>query len=810
MRRSRVSAAALLTGASILCGASSSAALEPPVEIARVHLRLTDGDGELVAASSGATERADVRWDGTDVAVHLALTPSSDLLEANLLMPGTIVTSTVACPAAVGAAAPTPVSMLELRVTVGEHARPTGASKEEAAARELATPMVRISGLRMMIGGTVRELREMTVAAGRVVSLVEFAPEMAGGFELDADLSATGDRTPIELELSLLTGSRVVARKEGSTTGGSLRSADGGLLCGPDCKQSVAFVAPGTSIELLAEPTDSGTIAGWSGGCTTLVDNRVAMTAPEQPTTVTCTVAFTGPEPDLAQDGRDGTWTNPSTITVPESGAATPYPSSILVEQAGGAILDVDVTLSGIYHTFPDDLDILLISASGDSVVLMSDACGGTDLSTSINFDDEAPGPMPDSGPCSDGWYFPTDYDGGDAWPAPAPGGSHGSMLAELNAKNPNGLWSLYVHDDSGADSGSIAGGWSISLVVDPAEVVIPATGTGGPAAPYPVTMFHALPVQGPIADVEIVFNGVFHTYPDDLDMLLVSPKGTGVVLMSDACGSQDVTSANWIFSDDELSVMPDEGPCTSTPAYYLPSNYGAGDSWPAPAPPGPYAASFAAFDGENPYGEWKLFVTDDTNGDAGFIEGGHLYISVGGTSIAVPGNGSVGPGEPYPLTLSISGLTGEITGATVEIPDLHHSFGDDVGLLLQSPAGTTVLLMANACGGRLDDASFWLNDGGPAMPDDGPCSSAVYRPTAYGTVEFPAPAPAGPYATSLAAFIGEPANGAWKLWAVDDSTGDVGFFGEPPILAFSLEVNFIFVDGFETGDTARWSASVP
>jgi hypothetical protein len=63
----------------------------------------------------------------------------------------------------------------------------------------------------------------------------------------------------------------------------------------------------------------------------------------------------------------------------------------------------------------------------------------------------------------------------------------------------------------------------------------------------------------------------------------------------------------------------------------YQPANYGSGDSWPAPAPPGPYSTSLDAFDGEVANGTWKLYVVDDVQLNSGDIEGGwSLSIDTG------------------------------------------------------------------------------------------------------------------------------------------------------------------------------------
>ena len=48
--------------------------------------------------------------------------------------------------------------------------------------------------------------------------------------------------------------------------------------------------------------------------------------------------------------------------------------------------------------------------------------------------------------------------------PSPAPAGPYGTSLSALNGVDPNGVWSLYVSDDTRLESGAISNGWSLEL----------------------------------------------------------------------------------------------------------------------------------------------------------------------------------------------------------------------------------------------------------------------------------------------------------------------------------------------------------
>jgi subtilisin-like proprotein convertase family protein len=153
---------------------------------------------------------------------------------------------------------------------------------------------------------------------------------------------------------------------------------------------------------------------------------------------------------------------------------AAPYPSTIAVSGLSGTVSDVNATLFGVSHTFPDDIDILLAGPSGANTLLISDACGGIDVSGfDFTFDDAAAATLPDNTPaCAAGTYNPTNYLTDIAFPSPAPAASPTVALSNFNGTDPNGTWSLYVVDDLAQDAGTIGGGWSLDITVSPPTAV--------------------------------------------------------------------------------------------------------------------------------------------------------------------------------------------------------------------------------------------------------------------------------------------------------------------------------------------------
>lgn len=183
-------------------------------------------------------------------------------------------------------------------------------------------------------------------------------------------------------------------------------------------------------------------------------------------------------------------YSNPAAIAIPgtgTSGNANPYPSNITVAGFPGSVAKVTVTLNNFSHTWPGDVDVLLVGPSGQTSVLMSDAgeSGADATNLTYTFDDTAINSLTSGPTAGSGTYKPTNFGVGDPFgaPAPAAGSSSSSPLTVFNGTNPNGTWSLYVVDDAGADIGSFAGGWSMEI-------------TPGPCAAPPANMVAWYPGQ--------------------------------------------------------------------------------------------------------------------------------------------------------------------------------------------------------------------------------------------------------------------------------------------------------------------------
>ncbi|MGE4180666.1 MAG: proprotein convertase P-domain-containing protein [Limisphaerales bacterium] len=171
-------------------------------------------------------------------------------------------------------------------------------------------------------------------------------------------------------------------------------------------------------------------------------------------------------------------YANTAVVTIRDNNTANIYPSAITVPALEGKIHQVSVTIDGFTHSSPDDVDILLVGPNGQKVLILSDAGGNIPISNGrLVFDDNAPATVPDNGPLLAGSHKPSNYGGGDAFASPAPVAPYAESLSAFNGLDPEGVWQLFVVDDTPNDSGSIGGGWSLKIVTTPAI----ATSTASP-----------------------------------------------------------------------------------------------------------------------------------------------------------------------------------------------------------------------------------------------------------------------------------------------------------------------------------------
>jgi hypothetical protein len=128
----------------------------------------------------------------------------------------------------------------------------------------------------------------------------------------------------------------------------------------------------------------------------------------------------------------------------------------------------------------------------------------------------------------------------------------------------------------------------------------------------------------------------------------------------------------------------------------------------------------------------------------------------------------------PYPSSISITGLAGTVSKVVVTLQGFSHAYPEDVDAILVGPGGQKVSLLGGAGGETAvsgltltfdDDASGQLGD---------PMTSGTWQPSGS-VASMPGAAPAAPYATTLAEFIGSTPNGTWSLYVADAAASDTG-----------------------------------
>ncbi len=283
-------------------------------------------------------------------------------------------------------------------------------------------------------------------------------------------------------------------------------------------------------------------------------------------------------------------------------------------------VVDVNVIITGLNATVPDNLSLLLSKGDANVTPLMGGVGGTAAVSNvGLTFDDEASRSIPDEGRLIRGTYKPATVPASFA------------SLTRMDGVDPAGTWTLSARGTSGSISG-----WSLALTLadgagtpgrDPAP---PPPGPGTETRTFTGTRIvisdltfsqRLLPVSGLegrlITDVVVRLNGLTHGRAEDIDLSLASPTGQEVTVLSDAGTS--ASGVNLTFSDAASDVIPRTSPLQS--GTWLPTDYDDAGNL--------FLRRLSAFDGRAPNGTWSLQINDDSSGETGVIESWELVLTV-------------------------------------------------------------------------------------------------------------------------------------------------------------------------------------
>lgn len=436
---------------------------------------------------------------------------------------------------------------------------------------------------------------------------------------------------------------------------------------------------------------------------------------------------------------------NVNAITIRDNATASTYPSAINVNGMSGNLSKVTVTLNQLTHSWPYDVGMLLVAPTGQKVALMQRvAWAGGVKSVTITLDDDASQSLPNGTSFTNGTYKPTSYST-MSFVSPAPATPYSTTLSDLKGISPNGTWSLYIVDVEAPDSGAIAGGWSLNLTTTNAVVAS--------------------------SDLAVTCARVSSSYTN----------GQNVTFQIQA-GNNGPSSASGVVLTDVLPTGATLMSATLSQGAYSYANGTVTCNLGTLATGVVATASITARLGSVGTQTNNVAITS-SNTDATVQNNSAQQIftvlPAGGLAntgrITIPDSGVA---NPYPATINVANIAGQIYKVTVTLSNLTHAWPYDMGVMLVGPTGQKVVLMSGAgWSGPVANVNVTFDDyASKSLPKGSSFASGSYKPTVYGQAKtFPAPAPSGSYSQKLSAFNNTSPNGAWSLYVVDTESGVSG-----------------------------------
>jgi len=240
---------------------------------------------------------------------------------------------------------------------------------------------------------------------------------------------------------------------------------------------------------------------------------------------------------------------------------------------------------------------------------------------------------------------------------------------------------------------------------------------------------------------------------------LFISPNGIWTLAFYDGATGETGILNSWC-----LALNTSCGPISSnsTPAVWSPAVGLFSD----PAATIPYIAGTAidsVFVRPTPAGVYTYQVTSQglPMPDISFTNPAAIIIPVGGAATA------------YPANVAVSGLpsTG-VSIRSVVLNNFNHTSSNDVAIVLQSPAGQNIVLMAGVGGSNAANATYGFMDAAASsMSLTAANPAGTYKPTSNSVIHtFPAPGPGSILQSGqlIGSFTGN-LNGNWKLFVIDE-----------------------------------------
>lgn len=157
----------------------------------------------------------------------------------------------------------------------------------------------------------------------------------------------------------------------------------------------------------------------------------------------------------------------------------------------------------------------------------------------------------------------------------------------------------------------------------NPASLDWGLSGSGNPITVGPTTLYSSdiavAGATGAITDVNITLNGGQIDDTEDLNIVLVSPAGTVVGIMTGAGGADPVTG-DLTFDDAAAGLIPDNNFPVGN-GTFRPSVHGGVSG--VVTNPDADGDMLSLFNGEDANGTWSLYVYDAFSGGTGAFSGG-------------------------------------------------------------------------------------------------------------------------------------------------------------------------------------------